>query len=345
MGSSPPLAQVTSLGAIATRRRLTPARVAQLQRSAGNRSTAALLRKPLKPGVLNVAGETHPDSEPRRVEERRYAKEKINGDYWTEAGFRPEAGFWDKLASRTPKLGDPLLLRVEHLVAKMKSRYIPLLETFSAANVQRWADHPAALAAANAPDEPPPTTSPPGEPNASVSSGQGGASAAVLKALEEYAVAQEAATEIGANWKMVRNQLAKEFQQIQLALELASKDSAEAKDARAGKKLLEMVTDVLDNDLKGALGAAPKLLESSRAVVSEYETKVLRHRVSQDAVIRKRSRTMHKAAEKGAGITGLWKVGDAHITQMLAAAKHRRYEIMSQKEFDADYQPWAAQNR
>ena len=80
-----------------------------------------LQRKKLTRGKLNVAGESHPESGPRRANERTYAAEQTGGDYWTEGEFTAKPS-----VLATARLGDPLMLRAEMLLAILKEKSVPL---------------------------------------------------------------------------------------------------------------------------------------------------------------------------------------------------------------------------
>lgn len=87
--------------------------------------------KPLNPDKLNVAGETHEESKPLRAKERQYAEEKTGGIYRTEGEFKVASSI-----VATERFGDPMLLRVEMLLAIQKEKVLSqLLEPFAAGKV------------------------------------------------------------------------------------------------------------------------------------------------------------------------------------------------------------------
>ena len=79
-------------------------------------------RKALVNGRLNVAGEAHAESAPRRDAEKTYAAQKAPGGYWTESEFKAQAS-----VIATERRGDPSLLRAEMLFAIMKEKTLPRL--------------------------------------------------------------------------------------------------------------------------------------------------------------------------------------------------------------------------
>jgi hypothetical protein len=79
-----------------------------------------------------------------------------------------------------------------------------------------------------------------------------------------------------------------------------------------------------------------------------YSSKVAgkRGNRSEEQISRLRSDAMRKAARE-CGQSGLWKVGDQHISDMKAAGpgETAEYRIMSKDEFEADYEPWQSSKK
>ncbi|MFC5049169.1 hypothetical protein ACFPK9_00855 [Rubritalea spongiae] len=82
-------------------------------------------QKALAKKKLNVVGESHPESKPRRAKEEAYTKAMLGKDaiYKTESQFRTSA--W---AFQDDRYGDPMLLRAEMLLAMIKDHGISKLE-------------------------------------------------------------------------------------------------------------------------------------------------------------------------------------------------------------------------
>jgi len=83
---------------------------------------APVQRKPLVSGKLNVAGETHGESDGRRGPEAQYAAENAPGGYWTESQFTAASSVF-----ATARHGDPIMLRAEYLLAVVKEKWIQRL--------------------------------------------------------------------------------------------------------------------------------------------------------------------------------------------------------------------------
>jgi hypothetical protein len=137
-------------------------------------------------------------------------------------------------------------------------------------------------------------------------------------------------------WKATLNEFA-------LTLAKAS-NSAESKEAEAAESTWDLVQGVLKDlaSSKKATDAGPfkgRLVQ----MIAEFEDKVSGAPISVTGAMRKRSDAMHMTAQKSEA-TGLWKVGNEHIQEMKEAAtafkQQRRYEILSEAEFEADYLPW-----
>jgi hypothetical protein len=86
-----------------------------------------LQQKALNPGKLNVAGETHGESEKRRDYERGYAAKNGVHNYWQEGAFTYSVtsffnaiiGFLGREPRSVEMHGDPYLLRAEHLMTML----------------------------------------------------------------------------------------------------------------------------------------------------------------------------------------------------------------------------------
>ena len=79
----------------------------------------AVVQRALVKGKLNVVGENHDESDPRRVKESTYAKSELGDDagYWGEADFA--------LGDRTG-WGDPKHLRLADLLSRIYKHFTPL---------------------------------------------------------------------------------------------------------------------------------------------------------------------------------------------------------------------------
>jgi hypothetical protein len=82
-------------------------------------------QKALAANKLNVAGESHPESNPRRGKEKEYSVAKTGGVYKTEGEFKTRK-WW---LSGDDRFGDPMLLRAEMLLAILKEKTVPLVLT------------------------------------------------------------------------------------------------------------------------------------------------------------------------------------------------------------------------
>lgn len=100
-----PMAQVSS-----------PSGIRALHQQTQQRASLQLVQTKLKPGVLNVAGETHSDYEGPsgpllREKERTLATKKVGGGYWEEPIFKvSEDSLW--YGTTKNQSGDPILLQV-----------------------------------------------------------------------------------------------------------------------------------------------------------------------------------------------------------------------------------------
>jgi hypothetical protein len=80
------------------------------------------LKSPLVSTKLNVVGEEHPESDPRRQKEQAYSlKYSGSANYWTEAEFKSRAyAIGDFLDDQRPR-ADPFKDRFEHVLIKAES--------------------------------------------------------------------------------------------------------------------------------------------------------------------------------------------------------------------------------
>ncbi len=109
------------------------------QRRAGGAGSSVALRpataglvmqqKALVRDKLNVAGEYHPESGKRRDQEAAYTTEKTGGNYYKEGEFKTS-----KWALQSDRLGDPMLLRAEMLLAILREKMVARILTPFAAN-------------------------------------------------------------------------------------------------------------------------------------------------------------------------------------------------------------------
>jgi hypothetical protein len=270
-----------------------------LQRRVGNRAVARLIesggdvqRKALTRGKLNIAGESHPESGPRRADERAYAVAQTGGEYWTEGEFTAASSIF-----ATARHGDPYMLRAEMLLAILKEKSIPLLiAPFARGQI------PAIF------------------PQDGDASGL---------------------------WDAYKVRLKSDILEIGLALARASQDAAETTEAQkaAGTHaaLMKLSTDID----AAALAKAGDIETAATAVITKFAGDVLgKPDIRAEAVVSDlRSKAMNSAATDEAarwvgGKTGVWKVGNAHIAEMLAVKGGGSYEIMTKDEFNADFGPW-----
>lgn len=139
------------------------------------------------------------------------------------------------------------------------------------------------------------------------------------------------------------------MEEIARALALASNDAAEATEAAKSEgthaALTALAALIPQTDVGGAAGIAT----AATNAIAKYAADVLgKADIRAEAVVSDlRSQAMHGAAKDEAarwsgGKTGLWKVGDSHIAEMLAVKGGASYEIMTKGEFNADFDPWLA---
>ena len=80
-------------------------------------------QKPLVRDKLNIVGERHDESDPRRTEEAAYTKKFLGAEseYFRETGFKQNRWLGN------PTWGDPAILRAESLIARLTHQVFPVL--------------------------------------------------------------------------------------------------------------------------------------------------------------------------------------------------------------------------
>lgn len=295
-----------------------------LQGAVGNRATCALLqhseslglpavqRVHLERGKLNVAGEEHSDSKKRRTSEAEYAKQMTGGGYWQEGTFRPKGSTGAQLFGWTgfttnPQLGDPMSMRVEHLLAMVKSGDLRTMEDLSAGKM------PVGFSGT--------------DPNR-LADVYRGARKDLRKSLKEICVAVRAALKEEAEARAALR-MERTVDKIEEVLKLLNEPDVVDDDVGTDPLVRERVR-----------GAAKAIASGLNEVIERFETDVMDGRsLDEPMAMFKRSMAMHRGAT-GSGQTGLWKVGDGHIRQIKAIWSSGDYKILTKEEFEEDYLPW-----
>ena len=260
---------------------------------------AILQQKALAAGKLNVVGEYHPESNPRRAKERQYATEKTGGIYQTEGEFKAASSIVGDA-----KLGDPMLLRVEMLLAIQKEKVLPsFLTPISLGNL-------------------PPALGLPASTSLDVAWDQ--LKGALKPQLEEIALAMVYASREVAEQADAQN------------AERAHTELTALINLFSGTVSADVVTVVIPrlNTIIGAFASDVLGLGDIRA---EAAVSALRSSAMQSAAATNAQRWVGKKK-------GVWKVGDSHIDEIRAEKTGSDYELLSKDEFNADFGPWLLQN-
>jgi hypothetical protein len=265
--------------------------------------TASIQRLALSSSKLNVAGESHPESGPRRNVEREYATDNGVKDYWREGEFTYQPDVWFFQTSKKTH-GDPYLLRAEHLLAMLDDKHGgKLLSKLAIGDTTIF------------------------QPNGTMS--------------------------LARAWAWYANKLADAVDEVQIAIVSASRSDGEHEDAQLVKDIHGDL-GVFAGVVKASNAEADTDVIKSTALAFIVRIKALRKKFtknlldlnknrSEEQISKARSDAMLKAAEES-GSSGLWKIGDDHIADIVRGAPKEtgRYRVMTKKEFNADFEKWKA---
>ncbi|WP_141111310.1 MULTISPECIES: hypothetical protein [Chromobacterium] len=273
--------------------------------------------KSLDPHRLNIVGESHPESGPRRQEEKAYIQSlgMQNAQYWKEDQFQysqTSGGFklFGKsfLTKTTEQFGDSVMLRLEMRLADVKEKFIPLAEQFAAGN------NPPALGVAGYPLEQ--------AWNSFVESAFKTESKQLLLTMHELLAIDD---------KQSIDQLQSLHQHIeQLSHKYQTPGALNAQDVQTQAKALlqdwAVAEKLFCRDVK-----ADKALDSSASLNKQ------------------RSAAMAASAQAAGHSVGVWKVGQSHIDDIKNAPgfdeRALNYNILTKDEFNQGLALWAQQQQ
>lgn len=256
--------------------------------------------KSLDASKLNVCGEDHNESNQRRSKEIQYTKEKTGGIYKRESEFRTRKSFF----RGNDKLGDPLMLRSEMLLALLKEKSLPgVIVPFSSGicpPIFNSITDPLDIIWDSYRDN------------------------CLIKDLKEictslYAALQEKEeTDEASKAENVYYSLDVLCTQLATPCPLASVKNIEMEI----KRIISLYAhDVLEEE----------------DIRSEAVLMALRSSAMQNAAQINSERIIGKQR-------GVWKVGDNHIPQIAHEKTGNTYELLTKKEFNDDFLPWLRLN-
>ncbi|MBO1350442.1 MAG: DUF4157 domain-containing protein [Hormoscilla sp. GUM202] len=255
-------------------------------------------KKDLATNKLNVAGENHKESGKRRKDEREYAVARTGGVYVQEGEFRTRKWYF----FGSDRLGDPLMLRVEMLLAILKEKtLVEILTPFGNQTVPNTFTGPE-------------MTSVSIETLWDIYKKELGnqireIGTALSLAIEEKAERESAAKAVDV------------YKQLTDLEELLKK--AVVQDVNT--TIIPAVQSIIKTYAKDVLKLSDIRPENK---VSEMRSKAM-HEAAAD-----------NAARKLKGQKGVWKVGDAHIPEIKTLHKSEDYEILTREEFNAGFVNW-----
>ncbi len=288
----------------------------QLQRVGPGNANAPLQRQGIKAGKLNVVGESHPESNPRRDSEKQFVATKGFGPnaYFKEneykykitqintvlgaSSFLGLVGFGE---TTTEHFGDPAILRVEKRIGDTKEKLLPIAAVFRAGKV------------------------PPSFAN-----------------LGDIVIAWNGFTKYG---------IAEELKQIQLTMGELLKVSGEEKHATSLIQLYGLV----DKSRQYYATRDPVLVVPADVVKFETLWQQIEFEFTKaikggkplapvDKVDKERSTAMDKAATHSAVTPAVWKIGQDHVKDIKADKGYNaaalRYNLVTRGEFNAEFLPW-----
>lgn len=275
------------------------------------------LAKALDPRRLNIVGESHPESGPRRQEEKAYIQSlgMQNAQYWKEDQFQysqTSGGFklFGKsfLTKTTEHFGDPVMLRLEMRLADVKEKFIPLAAQFSAGT------NPPGLGATAYPLEQ--------AWNSFIESAFKTESKQILLTMHELLAVDD---------KQAIDQLQSLHHHIeQLSHQYQTPSARSPQDVQAqAKSLLQdwsAAESIFCRDVKNG-----KPLDSSVSLSKQ------------------RSEAMAASAQSAGHSPGVWKVGQSHIDDIKNAPgfdeRALNYNILTKDEFNQGLALWAQQQQ
>ncbi|MEA3157889.1 MAG: hypothetical protein QOK44_5478, partial [Betaproteobacteria bacterium] len=269
-----------------------------------------VIQRKITPDRLNVVGETHSESEPRRGQEKEYTNQVTKGGYWLEQEFKYSAGADDK-ASEAP--GDPVDLRITQRLVQLNEYTDLVIKNIDDLDnkgfpgsieqqrlVIRDSVVQLGVPTANLPYE----------------LGREGAPKAVAYQLE--------------GGKTVDAAGLKDLMQLILA--------------DAGKMLQELAAVALDAATQRESKLAQPAIEKLRSKVADHKQTIgkwprVKITETRQQVREQRSAVMAAAASREAARKGVWKIGELHVHDMLQdekAADKRAFELTTKDEFNQE---------
>lgn len=275
---------------------------------------APVQMKPIMAGKLNVAGERHPESNPRRAEETGFVATKGFGadQYFKENEYKysittAKFSLFGKafMENTTEHFGDPAILRVEKRIGDTKEKLLPWVADFAAGRMpaQLQGKIPSIEAAWNS---------------------------------------------------FTRDAMTRELNQIRLTMMQLLEVSGEEHHVGKLESLYGVVDEARkDFQSRPDVADVPADAKAFQTLWSRIETmysKAIKGGAplaSVDAVDKQRSVEMDKSAEASAVTPAVWKVGQSHIDDIKGAPTFDEdalnYNILERGEFNDEFFGWAVE--
>lgn len=269
-----------------------------------------LQMKALVTNKLNVAGETHGESNRFRMLEKAYAKDKGGGEYWQEGAYTYYKDATTIFGARVPgtgtkAAGDPYLLRLRMLLKNFEEKILPMAE-----ELDDWGYYADVLR--TIPDDQKPL---------------------VVETLIESLSSTLKELLICINKVVEMNELDDADILEALFNEIAKHHRNFNGRYIADEKDLQGFANQYHQAGEAILGAANKALPG------------LSQQTEED-VSGERSAAMHQAARSKPVAKGLWKVGNSHVADILKDHGYPDdYNLMKKDEFYADFRTWIGQKK
>ncbi|MFP5392540.1 MAG: hypothetical protein ACLGI6_13510, partial [Gammaproteobacteria bacterium] len=319
------------------------------QRMSTDQRGSNVLQRKLVAGRLNVAGENHDESKTQREAERALAANVVKGKYWTEGQFlyKPSAAR-SFFTGEKARLADRPILKISFFI-KALPRVSALADV-----IDGLAPPPPTLDLADllGADAIPLKLEPsPVDIDASASSDS---------ALSETQSNSAAARPVSEPRAML-DQLVREYfetvAEVQIMLralntdaELAMLSDTEAKAAdavsvacRSLRLALVSIVALSKNNPGSEFDQASYVqlqglaTQASNSVHELLDAAQSIFKGSLEDTSKARSNTMHEAANFHADLPGVWKIGDRHVSHLIAE-KDRKYNLLSKEQFQAELQ-------